>query len=179
MSANTIGEFNTAFGWSALAANMTGSNNTAEGAQALGSNTTGELNTAVGRGALSSSTTGGFNVALGEGAGLNQTTGSNNVYIGAGTSGVAGESSACYIVSIFGQTASNGAPVFVSANHKLGTATSSRRFKEDIKPMDKASEALFALKPVTFRYKKEIDPERKGQLGLVAEDVDKVNPDLV
>src|SRR5262249_36617922 len=149
--------------------------NTAEGAQALGSNSTGELNTAVGRNALSNSTTGGFNVALGEGAGLDQTTGSNNVYIGAGTSGVAGESRACYIVSIFGQTAANGAPVVVNANHKLGTATSSRRFKEDIKPMDKVSEVILALKPVTFRYKKELDPQRIPQVGLVAEDVEKVN----
>jgi hypothetical protein len=57
--------------------------------------------------------------------------------------------------------------------------TSSERFKRDIKPMDKASEALLAFKPVTFRYKTEIDPEAKSEFGLVAEDVEKVNPDLV
>ena len=57
--------------------------------------------------------------------------------------------------------------------------TSSKRFKEEIKPMDKASDALFAPKPVAFRYKKEIDPAGKSQLGLVAEEVEKVNPDLV
>src|SRR5207253_616578 len=62
---------------------------------------------------------------------------------------------------------------------QLGTITSSARFKKDIKPMNSASEALFAFKPVTFRYKKEIDPAGTSQLGLIAEDVEKVNPDLV
>src|SRR5205823_14042538 len=84
------------------------------------------------------------------------------------------------IASIFGQTASNGGTaVYVDASNKLGTLTSSKRFKEEIKPMDKASETLFALKPVCFRYKKEIDPAGTSQLGLVAEEVEKVNPDLV
>jgi uncharacterized coiled-coil protein SlyX len=85
----------------------------------------------------------------------------------------------CYIGSIFGQTNNLGSPVYVDANNKLGTLTSSKRFKENIEPMDEASDALFALKPVTFRYKKEIDPAGKSQLGLVAEEVEKVNPDLV
>jgi uncharacterized coiled-coil protein SlyX len=85
----------------------------------------------------------------------------------------------CYIGSIFGQTNNLGSPVYVDANSKLGTLTSSKRFKENIEPMDEASDALFALKPVTFRYKKEIDPAGKSQLGLVAEEVEKVNPDLV
>jgi hypothetical protein len=83
------------------------------------------------------------------------------------------------IASIFNQTSASGIPVLINASNKLGTITSSKRFKEDIKPMDKASEALFALKPVRFRYKKEIDPVGISQLGLVAEDVEKVNPDLV
>ena len=93
--------------------------------------------------------------------------------------GVAGESNACYIASIFGQTSANGMPVFINSDNKLGTITSSNRFKEEIKPMDKVSEALFALKPVAFRYKKDIDPAGTPQLGLVAEEVEKVNPDLV
>jgi hypothetical protein len=93
--------------------------------------------------------------------------------------GVAGENNACYVASIFGQTSASGIPVLINSSNKLGTATSSKRFKEDIKPMNKASEALFSLKPVAFRYKKEIDPAGKSQLGLVAEDVEKVNPDLV
>ena len=93
--------------------------------------------------------------------------------------GVSGENNSCYIRSIFGQTSANGIPVLINSANKLGTTSSSKRFKEDIKPMDKASEALLALKPVTFRYKKEIDPAGKSQFGLVAEEVEKVNPDLV
>ena len=106
-----------------------------------------------------------------------QTTGSNNVYIGAGMEGVAGESNACYIASIFNQLASGGTQVFVNANGKLGTTPSSRRFKDDIRPMNDASDAIFALKPVTFHYKK--DPNAIPQFGLVAEDVEAVDPDLV
>ena len=122
---------------------------------------------------------GSGNTALGQGAGSKQTTGSGNVYIGVGVPGVAGESNSCYIASIFNQTSASGIPVLINSDNKLGTTTSSKRFKEDIKPMDNASEALLSLKPVTFRYKQEIDPERRGQFGLVAEEVDKVNPDLV
>jgi hypothetical protein len=83
----------------------------------------------------------------------------NNVYIGAGMQGAAGESDACYIKSIFSQTSATGIPVLINSNNKLGTTTSSRRFKQEIKPMNKTSEALLALKPVTFRYNNEIDPQ--------------------
>jgi len=93
--------------------------------------------------------------------------------------GTPGESNACYIASIFGQTAASGIPVLIDSNNKLCTTTSSERFKEDIKPMGKTSETLFALKPVTFRYKKEINPAGTSQFGLVAEEVEKMNPDLV
>ncbi len=145
----------------------------------LQNNTAGASNTAAGENALESNTTGSFNTAIGLLAGASQTTGSGNVYVGAGMNGGAGESDACYIRGIFGQTSASGIPVLINANSKLGTTTSSKRFKEDIKPMDKASEPLFTLKPVTFRYKKEIDAAGTNQLGLVAEDVEKVNPDLV
>jgi hypothetical protein len=118
-------------------------------------------------------------IAVGNGAGMNQDSGSDNVYIGSGIQGVAGESNTCYIKSIFGQTSANGIPLLINSDNKLGTTTSSARFKEAIKPMDKASEAILALKPVTFRYKKELDPQGTQQWGLVAEDVEKVNPDLV
>jgi hypothetical protein len=175
---NTTGFSNTANGVFALF-NTTGDRNTATGVNALFSNTTGFHNTANGANALEINTTGGNNVALGASAGSQQTTGSNNVYIGANILGVAGESNACYIGSIFGQTSSGGTGVFINSAGKLGTATSSRRFKEDIKPMDKVSEAILALKPVTFRYKQEIDPAHSPQFGLVAEDVEKVAPDLV
>jgi trimeric autotransporter adhesin len=93
--------------------------------------------------------------------------------------GIPGESNACYIASIFGQTSASGIPVLINSENKLGTTTSSKRFKEDIKPMGKTSETLFALNPVTFRYKKEIDSAGTSQFGLVAEDVEKMNPDLV
>jgi len=96
-----------------------------------------------------------------------------------GVRGVAGESNSCYIGTIFGQTSSGGTPIYINPAGKLGTTTSSRRFKEDIKPMNDASDALFALQPVTFRYKKEIDSQGIPQFGLIAEDVEKVNPDLV
>jgi hypothetical protein len=164
-------------GFKALANSI--NNNDAFGYKALGNNTTGFLNTAIGDLALSNNTTGAFNVALGAVAGTTATTGSNNIYIGFGINGVAGESGACYIGSIFNATSAGGTPVFINNSGKLGTLTSSARFKEEIKPMEKASEALLALKPVTFRYKKEIDATGTSQFGLVAEDVEKVNPDLV
>jgi hypothetical protein len=173
------GNDNTAVGDRTLFSNTAGDGNTANGAFALFSNTTGDANAAIGEKALFSNTTGQNNTALGFAAGSNQTTGSGNVYIGQGMAGVAGENSTCYIASIFGQTSAFGLPVLVNGDNKLGVATSSRRFKEEIQPMKEASEAILALKPVTFRYKKGIDPQGIPQFGLVAEDVEKVNPDLV
>ena len=183
---NTIGNENTATGWAALSANTSGYRNTANGNEALRHNNTGFLNTANGYKALLNNT-GSGNTALGYLAGSNLTTGNNNICIG--NVGVAGDGGtirigesfigATYIAGISGQTAPGGAAVFVNGDGKLGTSTSSARFKDEIKPMAKASEALFALKPVTFRYKKEIDPQGIPQFGLVAEEVEKVNPDLV
>jgi hypothetical protein len=181
LGSNTEGSDNTANGALALLSNTTANNNTAYGAQALQSNTTGPDNTAIGDTALLNNTTGFNNVALGSSAGFNQTTGSNNVYIGFGVTGVAGENSACYIASIYGQSINpaTGIPVLVDSTNRLGTMVSSKRFKSDIKPMDKASETLFSLKPVSFHYNKKIDPAGTSQFGLVAEDVEKVNPDLI
>ena len=190
---NTEGSDNTATGHSALATNNTGTSNTAEGFQALYFNTTGSVNTAVGAHALLNKTTGSFNTAVGADALLNNASGSSNTVLGyqAGN-GITtannviairafGEnvSNSCYIGQIFDSTSVGGSAVFVNAVGKLGTTTSSRRFKDDIKPMDKASEVILALKPVTFRYKKEIDPAGRSQFGLVAEQVAHVNPDLV
>jgi hypothetical protein len=90
-----------------------------------------------------------------------------------------GAHTATYVAGINGATASGGAAVFINSDGKLGTLTSSARFKTDIKPMDESSEAILALKPVTFHYKDEIDPKGIPQFGLVAEEVEKVNPDLV
>ena len=172
LTTNSSGAYNTAVGYVSLRSNNVGQFNTATGAAALLFNT-GSANTVSGAAVLINNTTGSSNVALGASAGSNATTGSNNVYIGTGMTGVAGESNACYIASIFGQTSANGIPVLINSDNKLGTTTSSKRFKQDIKPIDTASEALFAVKPVTFRYKKEIDPTGTSQFGLVAEDVEK------
>jgi hypothetical protein len=189
LNLNDTGHSNTANGYAAIRANTTGIGNTAIGAAALSFNTTGDDNTASGNGALFRNDTGNKNTALGFRAGDNQTTGSNNVYIGAEVVGVAGESNTTrigrnitdtFIDGINGATASGGAAVFVVGGAgKLGTMPSSARFKDEIKPMDKASEAILALRPVSFRYKKEVDPQRVAQFGLVAEDVEKINPDLV
>ena len=185
---NTTGAGNTANGYQALLSNTTGSQNTANGFDALANNTTGNNNTAVGIAALLQNTTGASNIALGVNAGSVLTTGNNNIDIGNGgipaeantiRIGQQGTQTTTYIAGISGATASGGVAVFVNADGQLGTLTSSARFKEAIKSMDNASEALFSLKPVTFRYKKEIDPKSTAQFGLVAEDVEKVNRDLV
>jgi hypothetical protein len=176
---NSTGSFNNALGSSALNGNTTGLQNNAIGTSALISNTTGSASTAVGGAALFNSTSGDDNTAVGFRAGFNQTNGSGNVYIGRGMEGVSGENDSCYIRSIFGQTSAGGIPVLINSANKLGTTVSSKRFKENIKPMGKSSEALLSLKPVTFHYKKELDPACKAQFGLVAEEVEKVNPDLV
>jgi hypothetical protein len=196
---NTTGFHNTAVGIGALFSNTTGNHNTANGDLALISNTTGNFNTVDGAHALISNTTGDLNIALGLAAGESLTTGSNNIDISNG--GVAADSNIIrignevpftdldgivhpahtktFIAGVTGATAVGGAAVFVDSSGQLGTMTSSARFKDEIKPMDNASEAIFGLEPVTFRYKKEIDPKGMLQFGLVAEEVAKVNPDLV
>src|SRR6266542_3927493 len=185
---NNTGDNNTATGAGALNSNTSGADNTANGAQALVSNDGGHLNTAIGRQTLHDNTTGSDNIALGANAGFNLTTGDHNINIG--DSGVAGESGTirignnqhhfhAFINGIRGAIVPGGVAVIIDANGQLGTNVSSARFKDEIKPMDKASETILALKPVTFCYKKELDPNGIPQFGLVAEEVEKVNPDLV
>jgi hypothetical protein len=176
---NSDGAFNTATGHSALFSNTNGSSNTAIGQSALFDNTTGDSNVAIGFIALSSST-GSNNIGLGAGAGFNVTSADNVICIGALGDNV---SNRCYIGHIRGATVGNGdgINVIVDSNGQLGTSNSSRRFKKDIKPMDQTSEAILALKPVTFHYKN-LDTkkaENTPQFGLIAEDVAEVNPDLV
>lgn len=173
---NISGVRNTASGDRALYSNITGGYNTAYGAGSLALNAGGINNTAVGFNALNNQVSGDGNIALGIRAGAGVSTASNVICIGTDGEDI---DDSCYIGNIFGTTSPNGVAVLVSSNGRLGTMTSSKRFKEAIKPMDKASEALFALRPVAFHYKKEIDPDGAPQFGLVAEDVDKVNPDLV
>ena len=185
---NTNGSGNTATGANALAGNTSASNNTADGFAALTNNSTGANNTASGTSALLNNSTGSNNIALGYLAGSSLTTGDNNIAIGnAGGAGEAGRirigtrgtHRAAYLAGIFGATVTSGVAVYVDHTGHLGTLTSSARFKEAIKPIDQASEALFSLQPVTFRYKKDLDPEGLPQFGLVAEQVQKVDPDLV
>ena len=182
---NTTGNGNTANGYLALYYNTEGVGNTANGFQALYHNTTGFYNTANGITALAFNTTGEGNTALGYSAGLN-ITGDGNVCIGAGVEGVAGVDDTTWIRNInttnlpFVAGTNNYVTVRMSDGALGWTAVvSSRRYKEDIKPMDKASEALLALEPVTFRLKGELDPSHRPQWGLIAEEVEKVNPDLV
>lgn len=185
---NTSGNNNTAAGCNALLFNTTGPNNTASGFGALNNNTFGGSNTGIGYNALLANTTGSNNIALGASAGSNLTTGNNNINLGA--LGLAGESNTIrlgktglqkttYIIGIRGATVAGGVTVMIDGSGHLGTITSSARYKEAIKSMDKASEAILALQPVTFRYKKDLDPAGIPQFGLVAEQVEKVNPDLV
>ena len=183
---NTTGSFNTANGVGALFFSTIGNGNTANGADALLSNRTGNNNTAGGDSALANNTTGNNNIALGALAGTNLTTGSNNIYIDSrgrstesGTIRIGTQQGRTFVAGISGVTVAGGVGVIVDTNGQLGTVVSSERFKDAIKPMDKASEAILALKPVTFRYKHDLDPEGIPQFGLVAEDVEKVNPDLV
>jgi hypothetical protein len=182
LQGNITGDRNTAIGYGALIVNTTGIGNTASGVGALQENTTGAENTANGAAALRSNTTGSDNIALKFLAGQNVTTGSGNVYVGTGMDGVAGEANHTYIRNVKDTTVSGSGTDTVTVDLStglLGHLTSSRRYKENIKPMDKASEALFALKPVTYRYKKQIDPSRSPAFGLIAEEVAQVNSDLV
>jgi hypothetical protein len=159
----------------ALFSNTTGSNNTAYGEEAL-ENSNNDHNTAVGSSALRSNTTGSGNTALGSFAGINVTTADQVICIGINGENV---SNSCFIGSIHGvTTAVNDAiPVVIDSDGQLGTMSSSRRYKTEIKPMDKASESILALKPVSFRYK--VHKDTTPQFGLIAEEVAKVNPDLV
>jgi len=204
LTENTQGSFNTAAGSAALRSNRVGNRNTATGARALSpissggdsDNTAngffalkanaGNGNTAVGSNALLRNDRGNNNIALGFRAGEDLTTGNNNIDIG--NQGVAGESGTirigsfnqtrAFIAGISGQAVS-GSPVYVNAGGQLGVLPSSERFKEEIKPMDNASEAILAVEPVTFRYKRKLDPTGMPQFGLVAEELARVNPDLV
>jgi len=171
LAANTIGAENTANGYMALNLNTTGSNNTAEGVLALQNNTTGQSNTALGYGARSNLTTGDHNIEIG-----NPGATGDAATIRLGTQGTQTKT---YVAGIFGATAARSVPVYVTSNGQLGTLTSSAKFKKNIKDMGNSSDALLALRPVTFQYKSEIDPAGTPQFGLIAEEVEKVSPDLV
>lgn len=204
LNRNTTGVNNTAVGYAALLGNTTGDTNTAVGSFALSSNDSGIGNSAMGVNALAINTAGSFNTAIGDialsqnagtlntavgwRAGINNTGGSVNIYLG-NEGGGPNESNRMrlgrmgdaptlftYIAGIFGTNVS-GAAVYIDSEGQLGTVNSSRRFKHDIKPMDKASEAILSLNPVTFQYNS--DTKASPQFGLIAEEVAEVNPNLV
>ena len=185
---NTTGNNNVASGALALFTNSTGYSNTANGAFALYNNTAGHDNTAIGIQALNNST-GNSNIALGSSAGANLASGSNNIDIGnkgqTGDArkiriGTAGTHTATFISGVYNVNEGGTIkPLYINSNGQLGTQppASSRRFKTEIAPMGKTSEAILALKPVTFRYKS--DEENTPQFGLIAEEVAKADPTLV
>jgi hypothetical protein len=183
LTSNTNGDGNTGVGNFSLASNTEGSRNTAVGQFALVFNTEGDFNTAVGDNALNNST--GFNnTALGRRAGTNMTTADNVICIGTpGDATAFALGDRCFIGNIRGATVGNGdgVNVIIDSDGQLGTTNSSRRFKKDIKSMDQTSEAILALKPVTFHYKKQDTKkaENTPQFGLIAEDVAEADPDLV
>ena len=195
--------YNTGEGYSALFNNTTGGNNTATGFAALFNNTSGGNNTATGYEALYNNTTGGNNISygyeagmnatgtgnvfLGYEAGINLTTGNSNIEIG--TLGVAGDAyttrigttsqTQAFIGGIYGASESSGVAVYINSSGQLGTLASSNRFKTDIRDMNEDSSALYSLRPVSFHYKPQIDPKGTAQCGLIAEEVEKVDPALV
>jgi hypothetical protein len=192
LASNTTADFNTAYGYLALNGNTTGPENTGVGIEALFLNTTGPNNTAIGQQSLRNNTTGGYNIAVGEFAGANLTTGDRNIDIG--NMGVAGESLTIriggaispfseqdhtFIAGIRGITTDNmdAVPVVIDSAGQLGTVSSSERFKQDITAMDRRSEAILSLRPVTFHYKN--DKKNIPQFGLIGEDVAQVDPDLI
>jgi Chaperone of endosialidase len=183
LGANNDGIQNTALGYVALANNVSGNFNTAIGSEAMNADITGGANTAVGVSALQRNSSGGANTALGYGAGVNVTTGSFNVYIGTDVGGVADDLGHTYISNINSTVQPPGGNVeYVTINldtKLLGHSSSSRRYKDDIKPIADESKALYRLKPVMYRYKKEIDPKQSAAFGLIAEEVADVNPALV
>jgi hypothetical protein len=180
------GEFNTASGYQALYLSKSGDDNVAYGFQALYHSTNGYNNVAIGYDALSSSASGGYNIAIGSSAGGNIVLGSDNIHIG--TSGdfdendsirIGRSQTSTFIAGIYHAILPNWTPVYVSSDGQLGTIASSARFKQNIQDMGDASDVLLALQPVTFQYKPDIDPQGRSQFGLIAEEVEKIDPDLV
>jgi polyhydroxyalkanoate synthesis regulator phasin len=199
---NTAGNYNTANGANALLANTSGSYATALGAYALRANTTGESNTGFGAYALPANTTGGNNIGIGVQSLYQNATGSNNIAVGfqaaynlingsntieIGSAGAAGDKNLirlgtqgtqteAIIAGVYGSTVT-GSAVYVTSAGKLGVLASSERYKTAIAPMGSNSEKLQQLRPVTFQLKN--DPSGAVQYGLIAEEVNKVYPELV
>jgi hypothetical protein len=190
LDSNSEGNYNTAVGEDALFNNFNSSDNTAIGYSALYANISGASNTALGQNALAANQTGNFNIAVGATAAAN-VQGSYNIDIGSTGStgdnntiriGTIGNQTTFFAAGIYGVSGGNNEaiPVLVDSSGQLVTASSSRRFKEDIQDMGDASRGLMQLRPVTFRYKKPLaDGSQPIQYGLIAEEVAEIYPDLV
>lgn len=178
---NIDGDENDAFGDDSMFENTTGSQNTAMGDDSLDGNTTGSGNVAVGKEAGNSIIDGNDNVAIGHNAGIGIVHASNNIAIGVEEAGpFADFDNTCFIGSIFGEAVSDPGTqvaVFVDQFNVVGVFNSSRKYKHDIQPMDKTSETLYQLKPVTFKFNS--DWKGTTQYGLIAEEVAEVDPSLV
>jgi trimeric autotransporter adhesin len=176
---SSAGLSNTAVGDRALLLNTIGCFNTAVGQAAMLNNTTGSSNIAIGVQALGNNDTGSSNIAIGNVAGTGVSTATNVICIGQ-VSG-ADVDSRTYIANIAGTTVSGGGTDSVTIDLTTGLVghlSSSRRYKENIQPMDNASETLYRLKPVTYRFKKEIDAAQSVDYGLIAEEVAEIDPNL-
>lgn len=192
LQSNIDGSLNTAIGHRALFFNTTGHRNTAMGARALKANTTGLSNTAVGQNALYNNTTGRFNTAIGEEAGFSWTTGKDNIAIGADVFGLSNDSGVIrigglfqtktFIAAINDATGTFDTVVCITGADQLGPCSaSSKRFKQDVKPLDDLHQALSNLRPVSFRYQPEFagEPDLVVRYGFIAEEVAEILPSLV
>lgn len=187
--ATTTGNGDVFLGFETGDNNLTGAYNTFVGGEAGFNNQTGSNNLLLGFRAGANLNSGSGNTILGTNAGIINTSGDNNIYINhPGTASESGtirigqseQQSSTYIAGIYGVTSSSGVPVYVNSQGQLGTQTSSRRYKEQIRDMGDATEALMKLRPVSFYYKHEYDNgPRTLQYGLIAEEVAKVFPELV
>lgn len=203
MASNTEGHANTATGNGAMYYNTTAQGNTANGYGALNRTTTGSYNIGVGFNALLYNTIGDENIAIGYEA-LKHSHGNSNIGIGShaggyittgygnidiGNYGTTSDDATIrigqyqertFIAGIYGVTVPGASvPVVINNQGQLGVVSSSQKFKKNIKPMGEASSPVLGLKPVTFQYKDEIDPTGTKQFGLIAEEVEKIDPNLV
>ena len=195
LAANTVGNYNAAFGAAALQNSVTASQNTAIGTGALRSDTTGRGNSATGFLSLYGTTTGIGNTAVGSSAGVNVATGNYNTYIGYGVAGFTSAdqyvtrigvttidpsnpgSPTTFVGGIYNSGVTGGLPVYVTASGQLGFSASSERYKTDIRTLQKAGDRLKGLRAVSFHVRS--DPRGALQYGLIAEEVDRVYPELV
>jgi hypothetical protein len=193
LSSATTASYNSAFGMYSLYSSATGGSNSAVGAFSLRYLESGQANSVLGNSALTNLRSGSGNIGVGANSGYALIEGNNNIYIGSYVDGTANESSTIrigrsadhsrvFIAGAYGVnvSASIGQPVYIGNDGQLGTFNSSRRYKEDIRPIDNSAELVEKLSPVSFRYKKaQADGTKPLHYGLIAEEVEGIAPELV